>query len=136
MRSGTSVSPCRSVPTFYRGCCPLVPMSRDRWPDISGRIEGGAHILPVRIYYEDTDFSGAVYHANYLKFCERARSDCLRLIGIHHHELYAENAEGRVGFVVQRMVCEFLKPAQIDDLVEVETRLAELAGARLELDQC
>ena len=56
----------------------------ERWPDLAGRIEGKCHILPIRVYYEDTDFSGAVYHANYLKFCERARSDCLRLIGIHH----------------------------------------------------
>ena len=53
----------------------------ERWPDLAGRIEGKVHVLPVRVYYEDTDFSGAVYHANYLKFCERARSDCLRLHG-------------------------------------------------------
>ena len=99
------------------------------WPDLAGRIGGGRHLLPVRVYYEDTDFSGAVYHANYLKFCERARSDCLRLLGIHHHRL-----EG-LGFVVRRMVCEFLKPARIDDLLEVETRFVELAGARLELVQ-
>ena len=68
------------------------------------------HVLPIRVYYEDTDFSGAVYHANYLKFCERGRSDCLRLLGIHHHEL-----QGEANFVVRRMVCDFLKPATIDD---------------------
>lgn len=101
----------------------------ERWPDLAGRRSGEVHILPVRVYYEDTDFSGAVYHANYLKFCERARSDCLRLLGIHHHRM-----EDR-GFVVRRMVCEFLKPAAIDDLLEVETRFVELGGARLELDQ-
>ncbi|HUF44981.1 MAG TPA: 4-hydroxybenzoyl-CoA thioesterase, partial [Aestuariivirgaceae bacterium] len=59
----------------------------ERWRELAGRIEGKVHILPVRVYYEDTDFSGLVYHANYLKFCERGRSDCLRLLGVHHHEL-------------------------------------------------
>ncbi|WP_119392117.1 tol-pal system-associated acyl-CoA thioesterase [Taklimakanibacter lacteus] len=103
--------------------------------EIAGRIAGDHHVLPVRIYYEDTDFSGAVYHANYLKFCERGRSDCLRLLGIHHHEMHWHETEGRMGFVVRRMVCDFLKPARIDDLLEVETRFREMAGARMELDQ-
>jgi acyl-CoA thioester hydrolase len=102
----------------------------DRWPDLAGRIEGKVHLLPIRVYYEDTDFSGAVYHANYLKFCERARSDCLRLIGIHHSELH-----GTASFVVRRMVCDFLKPALIDNLLEVETRFVEFGGARMELSQ-
>jgi acyl-CoA thioester hydrolase len=102
----------------------------ERWPDISGRFEGKMHILPIRVYYEDTDFSGAVYHANYLKFCERARSDCLRLLGIHHSEMH-----GTASFVVRRMVCDFLKPALIDNLLEVETRFVEFAGARMELTQ-
>jgi acyl-CoA thioester hydrolase len=100
------------------------------WPGLAGRIEGGVHRLAVRVYYEDTDHSGAVYHANYLKFCERGRSDCLRLIDIHHHELV-----GRLGFVVRRMICDFRKPARIDDLLEVETRFRDWAGARMELDQ-
>jgi acyl-CoA thioester hydrolase len=102
----------------------------ERWPDISGRFEGKVHSLPIRVYYEDTDFSGAVYHANYLKFCERARSDCLRLLGIHHSEMH-----GTASFVVRRMVCDFLKPALIDNLLEVETRFVEFAGARMELIQ-
>ncbi|MGB8313681.1 MAG: tol-pal system-associated acyl-CoA thioesterase [Aestuariivirga sp.] len=102
----------------------------ERWPDLAGRIEGGVHVLPIRVYYEDTDFSGAVYHANYLKFCERARSDCLRLLGIHHSELH-----GTASFVVRRMVCDFLKPALIDNLLEVQTRFVEFAGARMELSQ-
>ena len=101
----------------------------EAWPDIAGRMEDGVHRLPLRVYFEDTDFSGAVYHANYLKFCERGRSDCLRLIGIHHHRLE------RMGFVVRHMACDFLKPARIDDLLEVETRFRERAGARIELDQ-
>ena len=102
----------------------------ERWPDISGRFEGKVHHLPIRVYYEDTDFSGAVYHANYLKFCERARSDCLRLLGIHHSEMHRS-----ASFVVRRMVCDFLKPALIDNLLEVETRFVEFAGARMELTQ-
>lgn len=105
------------------------------WPDLAGRIEEGVHVLAVRVYYEDTDFSGAVYHANYLKFCERARSDCLRLLGIHHGELHWHETERRTGFVVRRMTCDFLKPARIDDLLEVETRFLELAGARMEIGQ-
>ena len=56
----------------------------ERWPDLAGRRQGAAHVLPVRVYYEDTDAGGVVYHANYLKFCERARSDCLRQIGRAH----------------------------------------------------
>jgi acyl-CoA thioester hydrolase len=99
--------------------------------DLAGSFEGHVHVLPIRIYYEDTDFSGAVYHANYLKFCERGRSDCLRLIGVHHHEL-----QGESNFVVRRMVCDFLKPATIDDIVRVETRFIDFKGARMELAQC
>ena len=102
----------------------------ERWPDLAGRITVKVHVLPIRVYYEDTDFSGAVYHANYLKFCERARSDCLRLMGIHHSELH-----GMASFVVRRMVCDFLKPALIDNLLEVETRFVEFGGARMELRQ-
>src|SRR5688572_17964045 len=81
----------------------------ERWSELAGRIEGKKHVLPVRVYYEDTDFSGVVYHASYLRFCERGRSDCLRLLGIHHHELQA----GGLSFVVRRMVCDFIGPALI-----------------------
>ena len=104
-------------------------MTSERWPGLAGKTENGVHILPVRVYYEDTDAGGVVYHANYLKFCERGRTDCLRLLDIHHHELTDAL------FVVRRMVCEFLKPARLDDLLEVETRFVEMAGARLELEQ-
>jgi acyl-CoA thioester hydrolase len=110
-------------------------MSEVAWADIAGRIENGEHILPVRIYYEDTDFSGFVYHANYLKFCERARSDCLRLLGISHTELHWHQTDGRLGFVVRRMNCEFRAPARIDDLVIVTTRFASTTGARIVLTQ-
>jgi acyl-CoA thioester hydrolase len=102
------------------------------WPDLAGRLEGGVHRLPVRVYFEDTDFSGFVYHANYLKFCERGRSDFLRFAGAHHHALAAEG----LAFVVRRMVCDFLATARIDDVLVVETRVAALTGARMELTQC
>jgi acyl-CoA thioester hydrolase len=98
---------------------------------IAGRIADGRHLLPVRVYYEDTDFSGIVYHANYLKFCERGRSDMLRVIGIGHREL---NRSG-LAFAVRRMNCEFLKPAAIDDLLDVVTQPREIGGARLVLGQ-
>jgi acyl-CoA thioester hydrolase len=100
------------------------------WPDLAGRLVDGVHCLPIRVYYEDTDFSGAVYHANYLKFCERARSDCLRLLDFQHHD-----ADGKAGFVVRRMGCEFLRPGRIDDVLEVETRFLGAAGAKLDLQQ-
>ena len=106
----------------------------ERWPDLAGRIEGMAHVLPIRVYYEDTDFSGLVYHANYLKFCERGRSDCLRLLGVHHHELQHHEAGG-LGFVVRRMVCDFLAPARIDEVLEVKSRFVRLSGARMEIAQ-
>jgi acyl-CoA thioester hydrolase len=98
---------------------------------IAGRIVDGRHVLPLRVYYEDTDFSGIVYHANYLKFCERGRSDMLRVIGIGHRELSCTG----LAFAVRRMNCDFLKPATIDDLLDVVTRPAEIGGARLVLDQ-
>ena len=106
-----------------------------KWLKTAGIIDGKTHILPIRVYYEDTDFSGFVYHDNYLKFCERGRSDFLRLIGIHHHELHWSDSGGSMGFVVRHMVCDFVKPARIDDLLEVETRLMGLLGARLKIDQ-
>jgi acyl-CoA thioester hydrolase len=108
-------------------------MTNRSWPDLAGRIEGSLHVLPIRVYYEDTDFSGAVYHANYLKFCERGRSDVLRLLGIDQRARW--EGEAALAFVVTRLNCAFLRPARIDDLLEVETRLARLTGARLDLDQ-
>lgn len=106
------------------------------WPDLAGRVEGEAHILPVRVYFEDTDFTGLVYHANYLKFCERGRSDFVRLLGIHHRELIdGEGAAEAAAFVVRHMDIDFLKPARIDDVLEVHTACAEIGGAALTLLQ-
>jgi len=107
----------------------------EAWPDLAGRLVGGGHVLPIRIYFEDTDFSGVVYHANYLRFMERGRSDMLRLLGVNHDELDEGALGERLAFAVRHIDVEFLRPARIDDLIEVETRAAETAGARLVLDQ-
>ena len=107
----------------------------EKWPDLAGRIEDGRHVLAARVYYEDTDFSGYVYHANYLRFCERGRSDCLRLAGVHHKELFSDGDENRLGFVVRQMNCEFRAPALIDDLLEIYTAIISVKGARMVLEQ-
>lgn len=85
----------------------------------------------VRVFYEDTDFSGYVYHANYLKYCERARSGYLRDVGVDQNAMFAEGQ----AFVVRKMDCEFLRPAKFDDVLNVETTLVEMGGARFELAQ-
>ena len=85
----------------------------------------------VRVYFEDTDFSGHVYHAAYLRFFERARTEWLREKGVEHSGLMEEG----LFFVARRMQIDWLKPAHIDDLVDIETRIAAATGARLTLDQ-
>lgn len=90
-----------------------------------------ASTFPIRIYYEDTDFSGAVYHAAYLRFLERGRTEFLRALGIEQGALMAEG----LGFAVRAMNVEFLKPAWMDDLVEVATEIAEIGGASLLMRQ-
>lgn len=92
-----------------------------------------AHRLPLRVYYEDTDFSGFVYHASYLRFMERGRTELLRGLAGDQSELHAEGA-GLV-FVVRKMNLDYLKPARMDDLIEVHTRSSELRGASLHLAQ-
>jgi acyl-CoA thioester hydrolase len=112
------------------------PAGRDgSWPDIAGRIEGETHVLPVRIYFEDTDCAGVVYHANFLKFFERARSDFVRLLGIDATGL-AEPAAGEPSvFVVRRVEIDYLKPGRMDDLLEIVTTCAEIGSASLVLQQ-
>ena len=100
---------------------------------MSGAMQGEAFVTSVRVYYEDTDFSGVVYHANYLKFAERGRSDFLRFAGIHHSELLAMTPP--LAFVVNAMQIEFLAPAKIDDELRVETLLAQVQGARFAFSQ-
>jgi acyl-CoA thioester hydrolase len=98
----------------------------------SGVIERGAHRLPVRVYYEDTDAGGIVYHANHLKFAERARTEMLRCLGLDHQTL---RARFKLAFAVRRCVADFRAPARLDDLLEVETRLVRAGGASLDLTQ-
>ncbi len=106
------------------------------WPDLAGRIEAGKHILPVRVYHEDTDFTGLVYHANYLKFCERGRSDFVRLAGIGQSDMFAgEGAQEPAVFVVRHMDVDFLKPARMDDVLEIVTSVDEIGGAAMTLLQ-
>jgi len=105
------------------------------WPDLAGRIEGETHVLPVRVYFEDTDFTGLVYHANFLKFCERGRSDFIRLLGINHTSLANPKSGDPAVFVVRRIEIDYLKPAGIDDVLEVVTSCAEIGGATLMLAQ-
>jgi acyl-CoA thioester hydrolase len=116
------------------------PDTESSWPDLAGRLirdgDGVHHVLPVRVYFEDTDFSGVVYHATYLRWCERGRSDFLRLLGNDHAELM-KGVDGRPpgAFVVRRMQLEFLRPARIDDVLHVETRAGEIGAASITLHQ-
>ena len=115
----------------------------DDWPDLAGRLlrdpETGqtSHVLPIRVYFEDTDFSGLVYHASYLRWCERGRSDFMRLSGNDHRALMAADGQGAepCAFVVRRMQIDYLKPARIDEVLQVHTRLHELGAAHMRLDQ-
>jgi len=116
------------------------PHEVNRWPDLSGRViddaDGRRHVLPIRVYFEDTDFSGLVYHASYVRWCERGRSDFLRAVGNDHRSLLAAGAGGEpAAFVVRRMALEFLRPARIDEVLEVATRLKAMTAATLTLDQ-
>jgi acyl-CoA thioester hydrolase len=89
----------------------------------------------VRVYYEDTDFSGGVYHASYLRFLERGRTEFLRALGIAHREIFATGGPGGFHFVVRAMTIEFLKPALMDDELCVETHLSATRGASIEMMQ-
>jgi acyl-CoA thioester hydrolase len=94
--------------------------------------EDGVHVFVVRIYCEDTDATGIVYNANYLKFAERARTEMLREFGVEHSRMIDE--EGRA-FAVRRCVAEFMKPARLDDLLEVHSRIMAVCGASFDLAQ-
>ncbi len=91
------------------------------------------HHLPVRVYYEDTDFSGVVYHASYLRFLERGRTELIRDLGIAQSELF--DGETQLAFVVRRMTIDWLKPARMDDMLTVETRHVAARGATMDLAQ-
>jgi len=90
------------------------------------------HRFPLRVYYEDTDFSGVVYHASYLRFFERGRTEFIRSCGIDQQALHRETG---VYFVVRRMAVDWLKPALMDDELVVETKAVKFGGASMELSQ-
>ena len=110
-------------------------MTADPWPLLAGRLDGASHVLPVRVYFEDTDFSGIVYHGAYVRFFERGRSDFIRLLGVEHQALARGQHGGHLAFAVRRMTLDFRKPARIDDIIEVRSRLLTLSGVRIAIAQ-
>lgn len=115
-------------------------MSENPWPDTGGRIVsddvGARHVLPVRVYFEDTDAGGVVYHAAFVRFCERGRTEFLRLLGTDARRMIdGSDSREPAAFVVRRMNMDFLRPGRMDDLLEVETRVKALGGASVTLLQ-
>ncbi|MDQ2083477.1 tol-pal system-associated acyl-CoA thioesterase [Xanthobacteraceae bacterium Astr-EGSB] len=104
---------------------------------LDGELRDRRHVMTVRVYYEDTDFSGAVYHANYLRYMERARTNYLRLLGVDQRGLFEETEKEAPGFafVVRAMALDFLKPAHMNDLLTVTTVPEEVKGASITLHQ-
>src|SRR5438128_9673206 len=104
---------------------------------LDGELRDGSHFMSVRVYYEDTDFSGIVYHANYLRFMERGRTNHLRLMGASQQTLF-EQAQGETpgfAFVVRSMQLDFLRPARMDDVLDVVTWPVAVKGASITLAQ-
>lgn len=102
---------------------------------LAGELTPFGHRLLARVYYADTDFSGVVYHARYLEFFERGRSDFLRLAGVHHTELADGKHGEKLVWVVRRMEIDFIAPARIDDVLTVDTRTEKVSGARIFMAQ-
>ena len=104
---------------------------------LDGEMRDGRHVFTVRVYYEDTDFTGIVYHANYLRYMERGRTNYLRLIGADHRALFeaAEKEAPGFAFVVRSMTLDFLRPARMDDVLEIVTEPQEILGASVTLRQ-
>ncbi len=118
-----------------------MPPKPTTWPDLAGRLEisgGGAqrHILPVRVYFEDTDAGGVAYHASYVRWCERGRTDFLRLLGTDARRMIdGSDSLEPAAFVVRRMSFDFSRPAHMDDALEIVTSVIELGGASVKLNQ-
>jgi acyl-CoA thioester hydrolase len=102
---------------------------------LTGELTPFGHRLMARVYFADTDFSGVVYHARYLEFFERGRSDFLRLAGVHHTELAAGSHGEKLVWVVKRMEIDFRAPARIDDVLTIDTRTERVSGARIYMAQ-
>jgi acyl-CoA thioester hydrolase len=97
--------------------------------DINGTFEGKTHLQPVRVYYEDTDLSGIVFYGNYAKFIERGRTNFLRLVGVHHQDLL--DLPEPVAFTVTRLEIDYLKPARIDNTLQVRSTYTKMTAARI-----
>lgn len=108
-------------------------MSADLAPQ-RGSIVGGRHRLPVRVYFEDTDVTGLVYHANYVKYFERGRTDFLALLDVNHSALMSPSGENMI-FAVSKFTIDYRRPAYLDDGLVVITELKRLGGARLVMHQ-
>ena len=102
---------------------------------LSGELTPFGHRLMARVYYADTDFSGVVYHARYLEFFERGRSDFLRLAGVHHTELAGGSHGEKIVWIVRRMEIDFHKSARMDDVLTIDTRTEKISGARIFMAQ-
>jgi acyl-CoA thioester hydrolase len=100
--------------------------------DAENRLPGGLHRYPVRVYFEDTDAGGVVYHANYLRFAERARTEALRAMGLPHSEMMLRH--GMI-FVVRRVELDYQRPARLDDALVIETSTVSVGGASARLRQ-
>lgn len=102
---------------------------------LTGELTPIGHRLLARVYFADTDFSGVVYHARYLEFFERGRSDFLRLAGVHHTELADGKHGEKMVWVVRRMEIVFHAPARIDDILTIDTKTVNVSGARIFMEQ-
>ncbi len=115
-------------------------MTQPSWPDLAGRLaendKGPSHVLPVRVYFEDTDAGGITYHASYIRWCERGRTDFLRLLGTDSRRMIDGSASSEpAAFVVRRLTCDFYRPTRMDDVLEVTTSVKELGVASVTLVQ-
>jgi acyl-CoA thioester hydrolase len=97
-----------------------------------GRFEGKTHVLPLRVYYEDTDLSGVVYHANYLRYMERGRTEFFRSAGVWLARL---DGDEPVAWALRKAELEFFRPARLEDPIEVHTMFSGSSGARMTADQ-
>jgi acyl-CoA thioester hydrolase len=118
---------------FFIACSQPKPLSEHMSPlPPSGAIDGGIHRLPARVYFEDTDTAGIMYHAKYLHFMERGRTEFLRVAGIDHG---AAVKAGEGAYAVTEMQIKWLRPAKLDDVLTIETRLISVRAAACAIAQ-
>lgn len=134
--NGPSHRQCRAKSNCAKSNCAKSNMEHSsairRLPE-TGHVLGGSHVLPVRVYFEDTDAGGIAYHASYVRFMERGRTELLRVFSLHQSDWLS--GPDRLGFVVRRLAIDFIKPAMLDDALTVVTRADEIRGASLHLQQ-